>query len=451
MKIEAAVHAAIASLRPETVVFIGFSGGLDSTVLAHAIANNRGAAQRHFTLVHVNHQLHDQADKWAEHCQAVANKLELNLQVQRVDLDRATPGLENSARRARYQAIAALMPSDAVLLTAHHQQDQAETVLMRMLSGAGPRGASAIRAQSQIFGMNVLRPLLQVSKADLLRYAQAHQLHWVEDPSNANLQFTRNRIRRWLQEIQNEFPGASAALSTFAIQAQRDQALLEHFAQSALARAQTLDTDGGGVSKLCVATIQSETADLRPWIMRAWLKTQNIHAPELMHAGLALCHQGTDRGEARVRLAHRVPEAYACIRRFNGKLYLSIEGKRDLKLDKNIVWNTQNAECSLPTGFSSLRLERLDGNTITQTSLSLELNIRQRIGGERIRLPGRSHTHALKDHLQQLKIPPWQRNRLILLIFSDTNEVAAIVGSSISARFAALLSEHELRLVPNQS
>jgi tRNA(Ile)-lysidine synthase len=442
------VAAALAEINPEAIVFIGFSGGLDSTVLAHAIATTWPQAHKRVQLVHVNHKLQTAADAWAGHCREFARQLGLALSVQTIHLKPNAAGLEDAARRARYQAIGALMPADAVLLTAHHQQDQAETVLMRVLSGAGPRGAGAMRRETKIFGLHVVRPLLGLSKTALRAYAHAHHLRWVEDPSNQDTRFTRNRVRHWLSQLQTELPRVSESLAQFAEQAQCDQALIAHFAQAALKRAQAVDDTEASATKLHIPILMSEMTHLRPWILRSWLKDKGVHSSELVRASLGLCLQTADRGEARVRLK-TADETYAFVRRYQNALYLSLEKPDVWPLNQTLCWNLREAEYVLPAGLGRLRLLPEIGPWQTQTSLSLELNIRNREGGERIRLPGRLQTHALKDVLQQFKVPPWQRKQLILLIFPDTSEVAAVRGLTISARLQELLTQHRLRLVPN--
>jgi tRNA(Ile)-lysidine synthase len=459
--VEQAIADFYAVLPPEKTVAVGFSGGLDSTVLAHALKHLAAPTglfdQSRLRLIHVDHQLHEHSGDWARHCEQFAKELGLPFSSLRVKVERTGRGLEDAARRARYQAIAAALPRNSMLTTAHHQEDQAETVLLRILSGGGPRGASGIREQTKIFGIHLLRPFLSVPKADLIRYAKSHQLQWVEDPSNQDRAFARNRVRQLLVQIQAEFPNASVTLTNFAQHAQADQRLLEHYAQLALAsiRANSQSLD---VNKL---KTQLPTAQM--WILRAWLSEFSVHSPELLKASMRLSMQDADRGQVSFNLDERTR---AWVRRFQQRIYFALETIGQGMLPELIHWQIsarlESRELYLPNALGSLRFESTSPDlNANLKDLAETFCVRQRTGGERIQLPGRSHTHALKDVLQNSKLPPWERERALLLHFQDTDELACVLaktehnaslGQSIiakSARFEQFLTNYQLRLVPN--
>src|SRR5450830_1404468 len=180
---------------------IAFSGGLDSTVLLHLLANLAKTEELPtLGVVHVHHGLQAAADAWPGHCQSVCDALGVPLRVMRVQV-LAGASLERAARDARYQAFSEVVGAGAALLTGQHRDDQAETLLFRLLRGAGVQGLAAMPMQRPLAGGHLLRPLLGSSRAELQAYAQAHELTWIEDPSNADPRFSRNSLRHWLNPL----------------------------------------------------------------------------------------------------------------------------------------------------------------------------------------------------------------------------------------------------------
>lgn len=423
---------------------VAFSGGLDSTVLLHALTQ-----LEKFTIeaIHVEHGLHPDSTSWAAHCIQFASQLGVHATHLTVKVKNEGNGLEDAARRARYRAIAAHTGPDVLLLTAHHQADQAETVLMKLLSGAGPRGISGMQALSERREFLLARPLLGIAKARIFAYAKQHGLRWIEDPSNQSPQFRRNRIRQLMPELRAIYPDAELTLSKHAEQAGNDRALLERQARQALARCQSLDA-----AVLRLTPLAAETLTLQPWILRAWLVALGIHTPALVYASLALAHASAEYGEVKTRRKSTIagnPIANDIVRRFDGCLYYEQQTEAETALERMVPtrWHA----------YSPLKLGNLGTLQFDVTSSAVCESIwlvTQRQGGERIQLParqqhGKPHRHALKDILQQLRVPPWQRNHLIVMLFPDTNEVACVVGICASARFQDWLNKHATRLVHN--
>ena len=219
---------------------VAFSGGLDSTVLLHLLAHlARHQSLPALSAIHIHHGLQAAADAWPAHCQSVCDALGVPLQVVRVTVQ---PGasLERAAREARYAAFMSLTEADDVLLTGQHRDDQAETLLFRLMRGAGVRGLSAMPAQRPLGQGTLLRPLLDVSRAELEAYARAHQLHWIEDPSNQDRQFSRNYLRHQvLPLLTARWPQAQASMVRSAAHLREAQGLLDELAQLDLADAAT--------------------------------------------------------------------------------------------------------------------------------------------------------------------------------------------------------------------
>ncbi len=204
---------AAARIAPGEALFIGLSGGCDSVVLLHLLCQ-AGLAGR-LSAIHVNHGLSANADTWADFCTTYCQSLGVSLICCSVTVDRNTgQGLEAAARQARYAAFAQTLPAGASLLLAQHRGDQAETVLFNLLRGAGVAGAAAMRDERGLGTGRLLRPLLDVSRAEIEAYAQQHELNWIEDESNVDIRFTRNLLRHEVLTVINQyFPHAESALA----------------------------------------------------------------------------------------------------------------------------------------------------------------------------------------------------------------------------------------------
>ena len=205
----------ITSLAAGRPVCLAYSGGVDSHVLLHLLATTQHPQLAQVRAVHINHGLHKTAEQWAKHCADVASKLDIefshiNVTVQDID----ELGLEAAARKARYKALSDELLPDEVLVTAQHQHDQAETLLLQLFRGAGPLGLSAMWPESQSHGMSIIRPLLDMPKQDILDYAELHQLQWVDDPSNQNIDINRNYLRQEIWPLlQQRWPTIEKTIS----------------------------------------------------------------------------------------------------------------------------------------------------------------------------------------------------------------------------------------------
>ena len=176
-------------------IIIAYSGGMDSHCLLHMLANDQLLKSK-LQVVHINHGLSIHAKDWEKHCKAICDTLNISLRVITLDIS-SKPGksLEATAREARYTALASIIDVNEVLLTAHHRDDQAETILIQLFRGAGVRGLAAMPKIKKFATGSHVRPLLEINHDDLKRYAEQHQLKWVEDESNQEYCFTRNYLR----------------------------------------------------------------------------------------------------------------------------------------------------------------------------------------------------------------------------------------------------------------
>ena len=421
---------------PAGPLFVGYSGGLDSSVLSHALS--RLVAPDRLQLLHVDHQLHADSAQWATRAQRFAHDLGLTLQHLQVSVDLdAGLGLEGAAREARYRAFRQAMPPASVLVLAHHRQDQAETLLLRLMRGSGSgalAGMRPLRALDNTRGQDqptrwVWRPLLDFDRQDIAAYAAAEHIDWLEDPANARLDLDRNWIRhRVLPALTERWPQASRRLAAASERLRAEAIERERLAEQRLAAAATLDPT------------------VRQWpcwrmldrfalgeVLRAWCR-QLGHAPppasviDRLHAQLPTA---AGRGE---REQFRLNWGTSELRSYRGLLRLA----RPLP-PLRLTARRWNAATPLPlAGGGRLQVE-------SATAIATDWQVSSRCGGERLRLPGRRHTSAVKKCLQELGVPPWEREQLPLLWQAD-GELLAAGDLLISAPLEAWLAEHQARL-----
>lgn len=425
-------------LEPHGKKFLcAFSGGLDSTVLLHA-------ASRIFDIklraIHIHHGLHPDAARWTEHCIQFCRNQNIELEVVNVEVRKDDgKGIEAAARHARYQAIAKQIRDDEVLLTAHHRQDQAETLLLRLLRGSGSHGLAAMRELSSAHGFKQLRPLLSVPKAELLTYAKDEKLTWIEDPSNSKTDFDRNYLRHEIMPmLEKRWPHVADSFARSAeLLAEEHQCLREQSLRF-LAQAQGVDE--------CAASVTALMQYSKPWraqILRAWTESLNA-APLPAHLIQEI--------ELTLLTARPDAEAYvqwsgSQISRWRDCLYLS-EQETDMPIGWQQTWNGLD-KLTLPNGdqwLFELRDNATDIVTAIHTEFAGDLSITLRQGGEKILLEKREHHSIIKNRLQELGIPPRERRRLPLVV-SAAGECLAVGDVLLSARFEAFCSTYGTRFI----
>lgn len=247
---------------------VALSGGVDSVVLLAALAE-RSTKRSKLRAVHVHHGLHPDAGKWSEHCAAVAAQLCVPLTTLRVKVSRARgESLEAVAREARYEALAGVLETGEILLTAHHADDQLETVLLQLLRGAGIAGLAAMPEVVPFARGVLVRPLLTRTRAELEEWARGRSLTWVEDESNENEQLDRNYLRRQvLPLIRARWPGAARSVGRSARHAAEAQRLLDLLALGDVERG----SNGGALSVQYLRSLSPERRRnaVRYWIVRS--------------------------------------------------------------------------------------------------------------------------------------------------------------------------------------
>lgn len=361
----------------------------------HALAPQFGYTLR---AVHVHHGLSANADAWARHCRQLCRNLGVPLSVRRVRIaSRRRQGVEAAAREAR-QGSFTRVRADAIVL-AHHLDDQAETVLLQLLRGAGPRGASAMPAVGQLGSKRLLRPLLEVPREAIVRYARLHALDWIEDESNSQDAITRNYLRhRVAPLLAARFPRWRESFARAA----------RHFAAA--------------------------QADERA-LLRAFLARQGLRAPS--EARLVDMLKQLIAGGPRTELLHDG----ARLRVYRGQVFVEPVGGRagaaaPAAHFAPVAWQGERRLQVAALGGGELRFRRLRGAGIDAARLAAAgLTVRGRRGGERLQLdPGRPR-RTLKNLFQEAGIPPWRRERLPLVYCGE--DLVWVPGLGIDCRYRA--------------
>lgn len=258
---------------PSRTLCVALSGGVDSTALLAALAERKSLRPR-LRAIHVNHRLHSNAKLWVAQCRELTHRLEVPLLVLNAKVSRARgTSLEAEARKARYDSLACELSEGEVLLTAHHEDDQLETVLLQLLRGAGVAGLAAMPEVGRCGAGRLVRPLLPISRASLETYARGRELEWVEDDTNANERFDRNHLRlSVLPLIKARWPGAARAVSRSARHAGEAQRLLNALALGDVERAAVGES-------LSVKSLRTLSLDRRRNALRFWIAAQGAQLP----------------------------------------------------------------------------------------------------------------------------------------------------------------------------
>ncbi len=414
----ALLDACLSSAGPVTVAF---SGGADSTALLLVAAQSDAARSLGLRALHVHHGLHAQADTWAAHCERVCAQLKVPLMTERVSVDPRGRGIEAAARDARYAAFARRIDGGALLLS-HHADDQAETVLLRLLRGASIDGVAAMRASRRLGSGVLLRPWLTLRRADILAWlaVTAPALSWLDDPANRDAKFDRSFIRHTLlPQIDARFPAARERLTRFAAHAREQQIEIDAWAARALAACRRPDP--------CCLDLDA-LAKLSPVIRRTALR-QFAHE----RCGAMPGVHELDRIEcevigARVDADPQLKFADHVFRRYRRTLYLLPRSALE-----PLVGETTWPAGASRIDFGPLTLRAVDEHGV-EAPVPCPLTVRARRGGERIQLyPGGPH-RELRDVFQERAIPPWQRARTPLLCHDD--ELLAAIGVAKAQRLA---------------
>ncbi len=387
-------------------VLVAFSGGLDSTVLLHAVAGLRRRQNIAVRAVHIHHGISRFADQWAEHCQSVCLALDIPLVVERVTLNLQGQGTEASARQARYAVFADMLTSEEALLTAHHQDDQCETLLLALKRGSGPAGLAAMPAVLPFSGGAIVRPLLDLTRRQLTEYAEHHQLQWVEDDSNSDTAYDRNFLRlNILPLLEQRWPHFPVAAARSAELCGEQEALLDELLQEELSQLITADNN------LPVAPLAGMTSLKRAAILRRWL----AHCGAAMPSRHQLAQLWQDVACSREDANPCLVAGNGEIRRYAGQLWW-VRPARGLR-NTQWVWADRNQPLILPDNLGQL-VAASSGIRLRRPAVNEHLSVRFTAAG-RLHIVGRDRGRELKKIWQECQIPPWQRENTPILFYNE--------------------------------
>ncbi len=409
---------------PPKRFLIALSGGLDSTVLAHMLSTTRRQHGKSLTAIHVDHRMQADSRAWAGHCERFAAELDLEFacEVVSVDVD-GGGGPEAAARDARYAALEKHVDDGDWLLSAHHEDDQAETLLLNLLRGSGPVGLAGMQAMRRFANGWLARPLLGASRDELVAYAAREELTWIDDPSNEDRGYDRNFLRSEVVPLLNKrWPHASAKLA--------HSAELARDAANLLAELAALDIGaiGGACDKLPVTALGAMSPSRQKNLLRHAVQIAGLPAPAAVHLQAIMEQLLPAREDAEPLVSWPGGEA----RRYRDTLYLQPTFRA-----ASFASGTAFAAGGvlIGPGLGTLTLGPGDGPGLSEASLSQGLSVRRREGGEEIKPVGQAHTRKLKKLLQERGVLPWLRDQLPLVYSGD--KLVAVADLWVAADAAA--------------
>lgn len=413
---------------------LAFSGGVDSRVLLHLLAQYRDQYAVNVRAVHVHHGLSRNAEHWVEQCRTWCNQSHISFDVEYVMLERDSgESIEKLARDARYRVLAQYVTQQDTLLLGHHADDQLETFLLALKRGSGPKGLSAMAACASFSQGQLLRPLLTVTRQQIEQFAQSHQLSSVNDESNADLRYDRNFLRHQVAPILTQrWPSFRQAVQRSAELCAEQEGLMKELLAEKLA--QLMNSDGA----LSIQGLKECSDAMRRQLIRAWLTQQQRALPSRQHTEMIWSQVALAEAGANPILHLKVYD----IRRFNDLLFCVTsvadisEWRQKIRLDTPLV---------LPDQLGKLTL-----------SLDPQGNIRLPVHQEALRVTfdptglsacpvGRAGSRKLKKLFQEYAIPSWQRRRMPILLEHD--RVVAIADLFVDRDF----SGQECRLLWDKS
>lgn len=403
-------------------IWIALSGGLDSRVLLDLCQQINLQTPFKFHVVHVHHGISKNSDSWAEKCRQWAESCGFPFYLQKIKVHvQSGTSLEEAARDARYQALAELMEADDLLLTAQHQDDQAETVLLQLMRGAGPKGLSAMPPLKAFARGFHGRPLLSCSRMEIWLYARERELEWIEDESNSNEKLTRNFLRQTIiPPLKSRWPNIETTLARSAAHCAEAQQLLEECAQEKLPL-----VEGSKPGTLSVAKLLQFDSAWQRQLLRTWIETHGCRLPDtnkILAIQSSVLGAGWDRTPC-------VMCGDIEIKRHRDDVYI-VKPFRLTELQGAWEWNMEQP-LDLPCG------RMLAAEAVTGSGLRADIGavtVRYRIHGESVMLGSRGRI-SLKNLYQEWCVPVWERGSLPLIFCGD--KLVQVPGYFLDKAFEA--------------
>jgi tRNA(Ile)-lysidine synthase len=411
-----AVRNFLLEYQEEKNLFVGLSGGVDSVVLLHALAKLRTEfPEINLKAIHVNHGLNKKANDWERFCEQLCLDLNIPLHVETINLSGIKSNIEEQARDARY-AVFKEVAQEALVLTAHHASDQAETVMLQLCRGAGIKGLAGMQESMFLSETTILaRPLLSVSQQAILDYAKENNLQWVEDDSNQLSTFSRNFIRHEvLPLLAKRWPAVESKLNHTAELMADGQTLLDQIAEEDFFAVQQ-----GSSSALSLQLMHDRAmSDERiANLLRFWISAHGFKVPSKKQMAVIFKEVINAAEDARPVFQFDGAE----IRRWREGLFLMPE-LRTFDSTQCLPWLNLNEDL-----FVSVELPPVSAEWLNDLNLlpADKVEVRFRQGGEKIKIPGRQGSHDLKKIMQERNVPYWLRDRVPLIYVSGELRVLA--------------------------
>ncbi|MDB5823136.1 MAG: tilS [Herminiimonas sp.] len=422
---------------PPPSIAIAFSGGLDSSALlhlAHGYAREHGIALFAF---HVHHGISPNADAWLAHCASSCAALGVTFEARHVTLQKGKSGVEAAARKLRYAALGDMCGAHGVrlILTAHHLDDQAETVLLQLLRGSGTAGLSGMDAANsapELLGnpeLVMARPLLPAARQALEAYVAQHAIGYIDDESNTDPRYARNALRlQVMPALAQAFPGFQERFARSASHAQSAQRLLTELAAEDLAACRDGDT-------IDVAKLRAMSIDRVHNLLRHWFATRSLRMPSTAWLAEMVTQLVEARPDAQLLVTH--PDCH--IRRHRDRLYITpklgdLAGLRDpddegviVKHGQDFRWQGER-QIAFPDYGGTLYFDESGEGFDPAWLRGQALQIDFRKGGERLKPAANRPTRSLKYHYQACNVPAWERARLPIVSAGPALLFAAGIG-----------------------
>ena len=389
-------------------ICVAYSGGIDSTVLLHAANIARADSGHSLKAIHINHQIHVDSQQWSQHCINQCRVLNISIETICVDVQQFSQhGTEGAARKARYQAFENALVVKDVLFTAHHADDQVETILLQLFRGAGVHGLAGCAQARAIGNALLIRPLLEISRQEIEHYAEQNRLQWRDDPSNSSLVHDRNYLRhevmpllhaRW-QSLQETIARSSQW------QSESSEML---YSLAKLDATDVVDED----NRLSINKLASlDNARLKN-VLRWWIRSADCLVPSADVLDSVINDAIHSRSDCEACIRWQNNE----IRKYREQLYLQTVSKpHDEKL--SYQWDLQQA-LAIPSLDLKLTREQLDQFGVNLNNID-QLTVSFRRGGEVMRPRGRGCKKELKALFQEQGVKPWERDRIPLLFHNQ--------------------------------
>jgi len=405
-------------------IVLALSGGIDSMVLLDGLAQLE-LDKTHLQVVHVHHGLSAHADAWLDFCQQQCQDYGIRFSAKRVVLSGLDKGVEAAARSARYAALSEFVCENTVLLTAQHQDDQAETLMLALKRGSGVRGLAAMPLTLPFSQGLLLRPLLAVTRSQIEAYAHQRQLTWVEDDSNSDQHFERNFLRLEVLPVLNKrWPSFNANVARSAQLCQQANQLLDDIAQEDLALV-VLTSDS-----LCLTALAKLSTARCNNVLRHWLRGFKLDMPS--QAVLAqMLRQMFDAKSDSDPVVHC---GEYTLRRYQQAIFIVPP-----MVDVSAVithWNMAGA-LTLSGNLGFLQCSRCVGMPALRAPLVNEqVTVRYKVTGSDKAAPtNRDKRRTVKKLLQEHHIPTWQRQQRPYLFYNE--QLVAAIGLWIDKQFIA--------------